>query len=87
MLEEASSARRAIFAELGVSEDELLKLLSDAEFVAGVKRLKTVADEGASAPVADVLMVAEGDPDDSKGLVPSGSPVAPVVGVEEDLIG
>ena len=74
MPEEESGARRRVFAELGVSEDELLKLVNNTEFVAGVKRLKTAADAGVprtwrtprwgvTAPAATTV---EGDPLDSE---------------------
>ena len=56
---EASTARRRLFAELGVSENELLQLVSNGEFVAGVKRLKAAAGSGLSASVTDTPMVVE----------------------------
>ena len=51
--DEASTARRRLFAELGVSEDDLLKLVNNAEFMAGIKRLKAAAVAGPSASVTD----------------------------------
>ena len=57
---EAVTERRRIFAELGVSEDELLKLVSNAEFVAGVKRLRTAAQAVTSDSLTDTPMVVGG---------------------------
>ena len=54
-----STAQSRLFAELGVSEDELLKFVNNAEFLAGVKRLKAAADAGNSASVLDTPMVVE----------------------------
>ena len=75
---EASTARRRVFAELDVSEDELAKLVPNAEFVEGVKRLKAAADAGPSGSVANSPMIAE---DPARLVTPSvvGAPVAEVV--------
>ena len=67
-----------MFAELGVSEDELAKLVHNAEFVTGVKRLKAAADAGPFGSVANSPMMVE---DPARLVTPSvvGAPVAQVV--------
>ena len=76
--EEALTARRRVFAELGVSEDELPELEHNAEFVAGVKRLKEAADAGPPGSMANSPMMVE---DLARLVTPSvvGAPVAVVV--------
>ena len=73
--EEASSAQRRLLAELGVSEDELAKLVHNAEFVVGVKRLNVAADAGPSASVTDNPMVVE-DPAVEVAQIQVRAPVA-----------
>ena len=77
-----SRARRRLFADLGVSEDELLKLVSNAEFVVGVKCLKAAADAAPFASGTDTPMVVE-VPNVGVAPVEVGAPVA--AEVEGDL--
>ena len=72
---EVPTARRRLFAELGVTEDELLKLVNNAEFLPGVKRLKAAADAGPSASVTNTPMVVE-VPSAEVAPIPGRAPVA-----------